>query len=138
VGHAHPRQLPGLRPRLAGRRGPRWQHGPGPGTADRHAPRRHALLPPRQRPERQHPRPARAEPGVHRRGLPAHRHEGPPGEGRLHARHGAQVAGRPRGQRGGGQPGRSAARPPATSWCARRPIPPGPARWAPSTTARTA
>ena len=133
---------------------------PGPGAAGRHAPRRHALLPARQRPERQHPRPARAQPRVHRRGLPAHRHDGPPGEGRVHGRAWCASRRPPTGSawsrsaggRGGWQvvrsgrnrritantPMRSPARPPAPSWCAPRPTRRGRARWAPSTTARTA
>jgi hypothetical protein len=67
LGHADPRRLPGV---PAGR-----QHRCRAGAADRHAPRRHALLPARQGLARQPPGPARAQPRVHRRALPAYRHD---------------------------------------------------------------
>ena len=75
LGHADPRQLPGLRrPGTPTRRRARHgQHRRRAGRADRHAPRRHDVLPARRRRTRQQARPAGAQPRVHRRVLPAHR-----------------------------------------------------------------
>ena len=60
---------------------------------------------PPPRPSTHRPRPARGQPRVHRRGLPAHRHQHAAGQDVLDRRHGPQVPGRPRrlggGDRGG-------------------------------------
>ena len=111
LGNPPHRESPGLRARHPALRAGR-EHGRRPGAAGGHAPRRHALLRTRRRPPRppprpstHRPRPARGQPRVHRRGLPAHRHQHAAGQDVLDRRHGPQVPARPRrlggGDRGG-------------------------------------
>ena len=160
VGHADPRQLPGVRAGTPDAGSPSGNTAAEQAAADRHAPRRHALLPARTRRPRQRARAARAQPRVHRRALPAHRHDvrarGPavrpprwsasrrtPTASRVveiaAGRGGQWSSVRSHGATGGSPPTRrwrSPARPPATACCRPRPTRPGARRSARSTTAR--
>ena len=95
VGDSAARLLPGVPAGHPERGRPDRQHRCPAGRADRHAPRRHDVLPARARRQGQQARAARPQPRVHRRVLPAqgHLHGGLPGHD---PRRRAEVAERPR------------------------------------------